>query len=77
MVSGSFGLFSPAGTPKSIVNKLNSEIIKIMQQPNLQTRLESEGAKFKAMTPEAFAVFQKNEALKWAKTIKDSGITPE
>ncbi len=76
-VSNWIGLFSPAGTPKSIVNKLNSEIIKIMQQPNLQTRLESEGAKFKAMTPEAFAVFQKNEALKWAKTIKDSGITPE
>ena len=76
-VSNWIGLFAPAGTPKPIVNKLNGEISKIMQQPNVQTRLESEGAKFKAMSPDAFALFQKNESLKWAKTIKDSGIVPE
>lgn len=76
-VSNWIGIFAPAGTPKPIINKLNAEIIKIMQQPAVQKRLETEGAKFKPMTPEAFGVFQKNEALKWAKTIKDSGIKPE
>ncbi len=76
-VSNWIGIFAPAGTPKPIINKLNAEIIKIMQQPAVQKRLETEGAKFKPMTPEAFGTFQKNEALKWAKTIKDSGIKPE
>jgi len=74
---GWFGIFAPAGTPKPIINKLNVEIIKIMQQPAVQKRLETEGAKFKPMTPEAFGAFQKNEALKWAKTIKDAGIKAE
>ena len=76
-VSNWIGIFAPAGTPKPIISKLNAEIIKIMQQPTVQKRLETEGAKFKPMTPEAFGAFQKNEALKWAKTIKDSGIKPE
>jgi tripartite-type tricarboxylate transporter receptor subunit TctC len=76
-VSNWIGIFAPAGTPKPIISKLNAEIIKIMQQPAVQKRLETEGAKFKPMTPEAFGAFQKNEALKWAKTIKDSGIKPE
>lgn len=76
-VSNWIGIFAPAGTPKPIINKLNAEIIKIMQQPAVQKRLETEGAKFKPMTPEAFGAFQKNEALKWAKTIKDAGIKPE
>ena len=76
-VSNWIGIFAPAGTPKPIISKLNAEIIKIMQQPAVQKRLETEGAKFKPMTPEAFGAFQKNEALKWAKTIKDAGIKPE
>ncbi len=76
-VSNWIGIFAPAGTPKPIISKLNTEIIKIMQQPAVQKRLETEGAKFKPMTPEAFGAFQKNEALKWAKTIEDSGIKPE
>ena len=76
-VSNWIGIFAPAGTPKPIISKLNAEIIKIMQQPAVQKRLETEGAKFKPMTPEAFGAFQKNEALKWSKTIKDAGIKPE
>ena len=76
-VSNWIGIFAPAGTPKPIISKLNTEIIKIMQQPAVQKRLETEGAKFKPMTPEAFGAFQKNEALKWSKTIKDAGIKPE
>jgi tripartite-type tricarboxylate transporter receptor subunit TctC len=76
-VSNWIGIFAPTGTPTPIVNKLNVEINKIMQSPNNQKRLEAEGAKFKAMTPEAFGVFQRNEAQKWANIIKESGIKPE
>ena len=76
-VSNWIGIFAPTGTPTPIITKLNTEINKIMQLPNNQKRLEAEGAKFRAMTPEAFGIFQRNEAQKWAKIIKDSGINPE
>jgi len=76
-VSNWIGIFAPTGTPTPIITKLNTEINKIMQLPNNQKRLEAEGAKFRAMTPETFGMFQRNEAQKWAKIIKDSGIKPE
>jgi tripartite-type tricarboxylate transporter receptor subunit TctC len=76
-VSNWIGLFAPAGTPREIVNKLNAEVQKIMQQPDVQKRLETEGAKFIPTTPESFAAFQKNEAAKWLKAIREAGIKAE
>jgi tripartite-type tricarboxylate transporter receptor subunit TctC len=73
-VSNWIGLFGPAGTPSAIVARLNAEVQKIMRSPEIQKRLETEGAKFIPMTPEQFATFQKSELTKWAKTIKDANI---
>ena len=73
-VSNWIGLFGPAGMPPAIVARLNAEIEKIMRSPEIQKRLETEGAKFVPMTPEQFATFQKAEITKWAKTIKDANI---
>src|SRR5947207_4992361 len=73
-VSNWIGLFGPAGMPPAIVARLNTEIQKIMHSPEIQKRLESEGAKFIPMTSEQFAAFQKAELAKWAKTIKDANI---
>ena len=71
------GLFAPAGTSPAIVKKLHDEVSKIMQQPAVQKKLESEGAKYYAMTPEAFGAFQKKESVRWGKIIKSAGIKPE
>ena len=71
------GLFAPVGTPPAIVKKLHDDVSKIMQQPAVQKKLESEGAKYYAMTPEAFGVFQKKESVRWGKIIKSAGIKPE
>jgi tripartite-type tricarboxylate transporter receptor subunit TctC len=71
------GLFAPAGTPPAIVKKLHDEVAKIMQQPAVQKKLEAEGAKYYAMTPEAFGVFQKKESARWGRIIKSAGIKPE
>jgi len=71
------GLFAPAGTPPAIVKKLQDEVSKIMQQPPVKKKLESEGAKYYAMTPEAFGVFQKKESVRWGKINKSAGIKPE
>jgi len=71
------GLFAPAGTPPVVVKKLHAEVSKIMQQPSVQKKLESEGAKYYAMSPEAFGSFQKKEAVRWGKIIKSAGIQPD
>ncbi|QWE04123.1 tripartite tricarboxylate transporter substrate binding protein [Polynucleobacter sp. JS-JIR-II-50] len=71
------GLFAPAGTPPAVIKKLHDEVAKIMQQPAVQKKLEAEGAKYYAMTPEAFGVFQKKESVRWGKIIKSAGIKPE
>jgi len=73
-VSNWIGFFGPAGMPPAIVARLNAEVQKIMRSPEIQKRLESEGAKFIPMSPEQFANFQKAELAKWAKTIKDANI---
>ena len=71
------GLFAPAGTPPAVVKKLHTEVSKIMQQPSVQKKLESEGAKYYAMSPEAFGTFQKKESVRWGKIIQSAGIKPE
>jgi tripartite-type tricarboxylate transporter receptor subunit TctC len=71
------GLFAPAGTPPATVKKLHAEVSKIMQQPAVQKKLESEGAKYYPMTPEAFAAFQKKESVRWGKIVNSAGIKPE
>jgi tripartite-type tricarboxylate transporter receptor subunit TctC len=76
-VSNWIGFFAPAGTPSPIVAKINAEVQKIMQQPDVQQRLAAEGAKFVPTTPESFAAFQKNEAAKWSKAIAEAGIKPQ
>ena len=73
-VSNWIGLFGPAGMPPAIVARLNAEIQKIMRSPEIQKRLEAEGAKFIPMTHDQFGAFQKVEITKWAKTVKDANI---
>ena len=73
-VSNWIGLFGPAGLSPAIVARINAEVQKIMRSPEIQKRLETEGAKFIPMSPEQFAAFQKSELAKWAKTIKDANI---
>ena len=76
-VTNWIGLFAPAGTPAEIVNRLNAEVMKIMRTPEVQKRLESEGARFTPMTPEQFGQYVRNEVAKWARVIREAGITAE
>jgi tripartite-type tricarboxylate transporter receptor subunit TctC len=69
------GLFAPAGTPPQIVAKLNAEVREIMQSPETQERLRSEGARFTPYSPEQFAAFQKKEAEVWGPIVKASGAS--
>jgi tripartite-type tricarboxylate transporter receptor subunit TctC len=68
-----FGIFAPVGTSKDIVARLNGEIVKILRLPDVRERLTSLGADVVGNTPEQFAAFQKTDAAKWAKIVKQSG----
>ncbi len=68
------GIFAPAGTPKPIVDRLHSEIEKILQSPEIQAKLKSLGMQPGTLTVEQFAAFQKAEVEKWAQVIKAAHI---
>jgi len=70
-----FGMLAPAGTPKSIIARLNKEVVEALVAPELNERLSAEGAEPAANTPEEFAVFIKSELVKWAKVTKAAGIS--
>lgn len=68
-----YGVLAPARTPKTIVEKLNAEIAKIMKMPDVKERLSSVGIEAFSSTPAQFAAFMKEETAKWAKVVKFSG----
>lgn len=73
-----YAIFVPVKTPKEIVTKLNTEIVKALHLPDVQARFTSEqGTDLVADTPEHFAAFYKEELAKWAKVVKASGARPE
>ena len=73
-VSAWFGIFAPAGVPQPVVQRLNAEFVKALQQPELRQRLASQGAEPLTSTPEEFAAYLRSEIAKWAKVVKDSGM---
>ncbi|KQW37728.1 tripartite tricarboxylate transporter substrate binding protein [Rhizobacter sp. Root404] len=69
-----FGFLAPAGTPKDIVTRLNTEFNKALQQPDLRKRLADEGATPLGGTPEQFADLIRDDIVRWGKTVKESGV---
>ena len=68
------GIFAPAGTPAPILQRLQTEIAKIIKSPEIQERLGKLGMEPSALTAEQFAAFQASEIVKWAKVIKAGNI---
>jgi tripartite-type tricarboxylate transporter receptor subunit TctC len=68
------GVFAPAGTPKDVVGKINGELVRMLNVPEIRRRILQEGADPVGSTPDAFATRVKNEITKWTKVIKTSGI---
>ena len=72
-----WGLIAPAGTPQQVVSKLSSELEALLRSDETKKRVESEGADIMRMTPAEFGRFIADETQKWAKVVKQAGITAE
>ena len=67
------GIVVPSGTPKEIISKLNAEINKAVQNPDLRQRLATLGAEPLGGTSEHYVEYIRTELLRWTKVVKDSG----
>jgi tripartite-type tricarboxylate transporter receptor subunit TctC len=64
----------PGATPREIIARLHQELIKVLEQPEVKVRLESEGAEIFATSPERSAAVIKSEIVRMAKIIKKLGL---
>jgi len=69
-----YGLLAPAGTPKSIVNRLNAQLVRIMHSPEMKDRLAVMATDPATDTPEEFADFLKRETAKWGEVVRKAGL---
>jgi len=76
-VVGWFGWLAPAKTPREIVSRLNAEIVKALNLPEVRERLLSQSSEPVGNSPREFGAFVKSESEKWAAVIKRGGIRME
>jgi tripartite-type tricarboxylate transporter receptor subunit TctC len=69
------GLFAPAKTPRHVVAKVNAEVLRILQTPDVSTFFLQRGSEPAGTSPEEFTAFIRDYTPKWAKVIKAAGIT--
>lgn len=72
-ISGWYGIFAPARTPKEIVAKLSAEIGRLLGTPEVRASLAKIGVNVLGGTPQEFAAYIRREDEKWTKAIRDSG----
>jgi tripartite-type tricarboxylate transporter receptor subunit TctC len=71
------GVAAPAKTPPAIIRRLHQEIVKIVNTPDMQSYMASQGAEPALMGPEEFAAYIRKDIETWAKVVKAAGIKPE
>ncbi|HXI38304.1 MAG TPA: tripartite tricarboxylate transporter substrate-binding protein [Burkholderiales bacterium] len=72
-----WGVLLPAGTPKAVVDKLNADTVKALQDPEVKKRFADLGVEAVSSTPEQFSAFIRAETGKYAKLIREAGIKIE
>jgi tripartite-type tricarboxylate transporter receptor subunit TctC len=72
-----FGLLVPHGTPQAIKDRLNKEVVAVVNDPAVQKRLIEVGADPTSSTPQEFADLIARETVKWRDLIKQMGIKPD
>ena len=70
-----YGLLAPAKTPRKIVDKLNAEVVKVLNMPEIKQYLFSQGLDPAPTTPEEFGAYVKSEMAKWATVVRNAGAS--
>jgi tripartite-type tricarboxylate transporter receptor subunit TctC len=70
-------MIAPAGTPRDIVQRMSDEVSRIIRSEETRAKLDAMGTFAEGGTPEACDAFIATETTKWAKVIKDAGVTLE
>jgi tripartite-type tricarboxylate transporter receptor subunit TctC len=68
------GLSAPARTPKALIARINADVVKVIQSPELGERFKAEGSDPVGNSPEQFVAFLQDETAKWSKVIKFANI---
>ena len=76
-VSVWYGVFAAAGTPQPIVQKLNAEFIRAMNVPEVKERVEALGYQVVGSTPAQLDAHVRSEITRWARVVKEAGVTVE
>ncbi|HYD58173.1 MAG TPA: tripartite tricarboxylate transporter substrate binding protein [Burkholderiales bacterium] len=69
-----FGFVVAAGTPKPVVSRIQADTAKVLNQPEVKSKLEAMGLEVVASSPEQFDQLVRTEMVKWAKVVKDNNI---
>jgi tripartite-type tricarboxylate transporter receptor subunit TctC len=69
-----WGLLAPAATPPEVINKLHADFVKVLQMPDTQQKLLSQGGEPVGSTPAEFQKMIVTEIAQWAKVVKAAGI---
>lgn len=72
-----YAMVAPAGTPKDIINKLNSQLVGVLNNPEIKSQLNSKGFDVISSSPEQLGEYIKSEVSKWAPIVKKSGATAD
>jgi tripartite-type tricarboxylate transporter receptor subunit TctC len=70
-----FAFFAPAGTPPAVVERLNAEMNKILEMPDVAAKFAEQGLSSRRNSVAEFNTYLRGEIPKWAKAVKDSGAT--
>lgn len=71
------GIMAPANTPKPIVEKLNAEIVKIVNRPDVKDAWQKQGAVPMTMTAAEFDAYLRKDIDKWAGVVRSAGLKPQ
>ena len=71
------GLVAPAGTPRTVIQRLHKEIVATLKEPVIAERMARAGLEPVGDSPAEFAQYLKSEAAKWGKLVKSAGIKAE
>jgi tripartite-type tricarboxylate transporter receptor subunit TctC len=72
-----YGVFAPTGTPRDIVTRLNTDIVRVVRSPDVRELFLKQGAEAFATSPEEFTKIVERDVSKWAKVVKVSGAKPD